>query len=397
MSRPVRLPINKTSAGKWRYDLPPSMSSTGRRQRRIFDTKKQAELSRDADLERFRIYGIEGRTVHPTEAADAARAREILNDGGLCEMTLKEAARIAVKRHQDRTRSIPFRDVWTAHEDARSNKSAAYLRSLDMMRRKMLPLMGDTLVCDLNPEAVEEAITSAFPTAHGFNFALRTLSPAFSTAFRKGWCKENPCQKIEKRDTGRKGIDFLTVNESRNVLAACRDWTEDKQLPEWMPKDATPGLAAVALMLFAGIRPVEVTRLDWSDVDLAAKSIFVSNQKAKTDRSRYIEMPDALVDWLETVPEPERQGKVIPSQWEKLWKLIRRKAGIAGRKDVLRKTFCTYHLAGYGDVAATRAIMGHEVGDTLFSHYRGAVRKKDALQFWSIRPEGAKPAIREAV
>jgi len=335
--------------------------------------------------------GAGAMNIPASLADDAKKASKHLEGTGL---SLMDAARIAKEIEDARSQSVPFNEVWAKHEDARSNKSAAYLRSLSMMRRKILPTIGDTLVSDLDPQTVEEAVEGEFPTAHGFNLAVRTLSPAFASAVRRGWCRENPCVKIDKRDTGRRTIDFLTIPESEAVLSACKDWSKDKTLPEWMPPDASGGLAAVCLMLFAGIRPAEVSRLDWQEIDLEAGTIFVRNQKAKTDRSRFIEMPDALQDWLVTVPEAQRQGRVSPPQWEKIWKVIRLKSGIGGRKDVLRKSFATYHLAGYGDVSATRSIMGHEVGDTLFSHYRGAVRKKDALAFWSIRPEGAKSAIR---
>lgn len=368
------------------------MSSTGKRQRRTFETKKKAEVERLADLERFRIYGTEGRSMKPSEAADAERAREHLDGTG---MTLFDAARIAKEIYDSRNKSVTLTEAWKRHEESRSNKSSSYLRSLAMIRRKILPEIGDRLVSDLDAETVENALQGAFPTAHGFNLGLRTLKPSLAASVRRGWCKSNPCDGIEKRDTGRHEISFLSVNQSRAVIAACRDWTEDADLPEWLQRDASDAVAAVTIMLFAGVRPGEVSRLDWSDVDMDAKTIFVGNKKAKTDRSRYIEMPDTLHEWLATVPAKKRSGKIVPPGWGKVWQLIRRKAEIADFRDILRHTFATYHLAGYNDVNLTRSIMGHEAGDTLFSHYRGAVRKKDALAFWSIRPDSTQPAIRE--
>ena len=385
------MPIRRTESGSWVYDLPPVMSSTGKRERRFFPTKGKAEADRLADLERFRLYGTEGRSVHPSEAKDAERAKEVLNGTGL---SLFEAARIAKEIHDSRNNSVTLADAWTRHEESRSNKSAAYLRGLAMIRRKIIPEIGSRLVSDLDPQTVEDAIEKGFPTAHGFNLALRTLSPSLATAVRKGWCKENPCAKIEKRDTGRHEISFLTVNQSRAVLAACKDWSKEKKLPEWLKRDATEARPAVALMLFAGIRPGEVSRLDWSDIDMDAKTVFVGNRKAKTDRSRYIEMPETLHEWLATVKKRDRTGKVVPIGWGKIWQLVRRQSGIADLRDVLRHTFATYHLSAYGDVNSTRSIMGHEAGDILFQHYRGAVRKKDAIAFWSITPTGSKPKLK---
>jgi integrase len=139
-------------------------------------------------------------------------------------------------------------------------------------------------------------------------------------------------------------------------------------------------------MLFAGVRPHETARLDWADIDMEEGNVLVRNTKAKTDRSRYFQMPDTLKAWLEVVPEEEREGSIVPPSWKRVIGLIRKKAGISEERDVLRKTFATAHLGYFKDVNLTRSIMGHEVGDVLFQHYRGLMKPKDARAFWEILP-----------
>lgn len=164
--------------------------------------------------------------------------------------------------------------------------------------------------------------------------------------------------------------------------------------PDYLKVDASGAGAALALMLFAGVRPAEVTRLDWQNVNLEDGTVFIPSQKAKTDRSRYFEMPDTLRAWLEVVPASERTGPICPPNWKKVWQGIRREAGIADGQDQLRKSFASYHLAAFADVKLTREIMGHEVGDVLFTNYRGLVTKADALSFWQIMPEGMGATLR---
>lgn len=143
------------------------------------------------------------------------------------------------------------------------------------------------------------------------------------------------------------------------------------------------------MILFAGIRPTEIRRLEWEDIDLDTGTIFISNQKAKTDRSRYIEMPETLKAWVNDYAPGllERTGSVTGANWKRKIQLIRQQAGIATEgRDQLRKTFASMHLAAYEDVSKTRSILGHETSEVLFTNYRGAVAKKTALQFWDILP-----------
>ena len=306
---------------------------------------------------------------------------------------MTEAANFYADHRKRQSASVPFGELWERHLDALSGRSGDYLQSLNAMGRKLLPKIGKRLVSDLEHREVADLLAKFYPTAYGFNAAVRSLSPAFERAVRQGWTNENPCKRIEKKDTGRHEIKFLTVEQARNVLTSCKDFRKDETKPEFMRKDCRDCLAAVALMLFGGIRPKEVSRLEWKDIDLTDCTVRVSNKKAKTDRSRYFEMPEPLKEWLQTIPVGERVDSVVPGSWQHKWKAVRRHAGIADIADALRKTFVTHHLAAYGDVNKTRAIIGHEVGDVLFSHYRGAVSKKEGLRFFEILPAEASAKV----
>jgi hypothetical protein len=56
--------------------------------------------------------------------------------------------------------------------------------------------------------------------------------------------------------------------------------------------------------------------------------------------------------------------------------------------DALRKTFCSYHVAFYGDAAKTSLIMGHRgSSDMIFRHYRGLCTKAAGKAFFELRPD----------
>lgn len=56
-------------------------------------------------------------------------------------------------------------------------------------------------------------------------------------------------------------------------------------------------------MLFAGIRPAEVERLEWADIDMEGRTVRVSNVKSKTDLTRFIDMEDTLHAWHLPIPQ----------------------------------------------------------------------------------------------
>jgi integrase/recombinase XerD len=370
--------------GAWRVTVPPSKSATGKKQRLKFSTKKAAELEIERIKSTATKWGTVGTKISAALAEDAAKAASIL-DG--YDITLAALAQAYVEAEAERSRSKCFADVWTFFEDSRELKSDDHKRTLANLGRKLNPHIGKKLVSEIKHNQLRQALQKEYKSAHGFNLALRSVSPAFNLAIREGWLRENPCKRIEKIDTGRSGeVSVLTLNQCRKLLTACRDYREDDALHQNYRVNASDALPAVALMLFAGVRPTETTRLDWEQIDIEEGTVFVSNQKAKTDRSRFFEMPETLKEWLKLTPAEDRIGSVCPANWKRKIQAIRQKTGISDARDQLRKTFATMHLAHFGDVNLTRSIIGHEHGDVLFTNYRAATKPKIAAEFWEIRP-----------
>ena len=66
----------------------------------------------------------------------------------------------------------------------------------------------------------------------------------------------------------------------------------------------------------------------------------------------------------------------------------RDKSGICYfHKNVLRHSFATYHVALRGDANLTALLMSHKGSpETMHDHYRGVRTKKEAEQYFSIKP-----------
>lgn len=383
-------PVFDVSRKKWRLSVPASVAPEGKRQQLFFSSERAAKMEVERLNGMSRRWGTEGRKIKASLAEDAARAASLLEGH---EISLTELARRYLKQFELENQSRTFSDVWRMFADSREGKSDEHKRAIEKIGEKVTARIGSRLVCNLTHNEIRETLREDFNTPHYFNRALRTVSPAFNFAVREGWAKANPCKQIEKIDTGRRKVDVLTVNQCRKLMTSCIDYRENKKMPKLLQVDCRECLAAIAIMLFSGVRPTETSRLDWSDVDLIEGTILVSNQKAKTDRSRYFKMPDTLRAWLETVPKTERNGTIVPAAWRRKIQAIRKAANIESGHDQLRKTFASMHLAFHHDVNLTRSIMGHEQGDVLFQHYRGLVKPRDAAAFWQILPSGTKIQI----
>lgn len=87
-------------------------------------------------------------------------------------------------------------------------------------------------------------------------------------------------------------IGIFSPSEMRRLLAVAK--------PEIVP--------FLAIGAFAGLRTAEITRLDWSKVNLAKRFIEVTAQSAKTASRRIVPMADNLAAWL--APYAKTDGPV---------------------------------------------------------------------------------------
>ena len=128
-------------------------------------------------------------------------------------------------------------------------------------------------------------------------------------------------------------------------------------------------LAPVSLLIFAGIRPREVRRLKWNDINLSESYIKVRSQCSKTGGVRHVEVCNKLKHLLsKSTAESE---KICPSNWNRRWQNIRNTSGFKGKwqQDVLRHTYASYHAKHFQDLPRLQLNMGHQNQSLLRSRY----------------------------
>ena len=141
------------------------------------------------------------------------------------------------------------------------------------------------------------------------------------------------------------------------------------------------------MMLYAGIRPHEVARLTWAQVDLRERAIYILPQHSKTGGARRVTIHQPLMKILRRYQRSPPEKKICPPDWLRHWRELRRAAGWNAPahpwpQDALRHTFASYHLSHFRSYAELQLEIGHRDASLLRTRYvdqRGVV---NARAFW---------------
>ena len=129
---------------------------------------------------------------------------------------------------------------------------------------------------------------------------------------------------------------------------------------ELLIHDAVPTVAAIlALMYDAGLRCVEVARLDWDDVDLAERTMIV---RGKGDRDRMVGLPQRLVVVLAALDEtigPVIAPRATAGAISQRVRSHMRRRGVTGSAHRLRHSYATRLLRATQDITAVQVALGH--------------------------------------
>ena len=216
----------------------------------------------------------------------------------------------------------------------------------------------------------------AFHTPLQRRKARAILHSFFGYCVRHGWCRDNPMSATDLPILREREIRPLNLPE----IAATFRYAKILNLSDCVP--------AIALMLFAGIRPREVERLCWRDIDWEELVISVAPTHSKTGGSRHV----SILPILEKILKGRSRApdeKICPPNWQRKWKRIRRASGWKNpenpwQQDVLRHTFASYHLKFFKNLPQLQCEMGHASPRLLRTRYlsmRG-VTFVAAEKFW---------------
>lgn len=263
-------------------------------------------------------------------------------------------------------------ETWLASREQKG-RSEGYLRGAKIRLARFRQTYGGTSMADISTPDVDAWVNElGLGPQSRCNF-LTVLSSLFSYATKQGRSPRNPVVNVERPDVVRDEPGILTPQEFTRLLHE-------------LPDDTVP---YVVLSAFAGLRPMEVRRLNWQDINFQTGLITVKSGTSKTKRRRTVPLMDNLRAWLE--PLAQDDGPVVPladlTIRQKRIKPARERAGLKHwPHDCLRHSAASYWLQIEGDAARVALWLGH-TQEVLHEHYKGLLSDPaHAAQWFAIKP-----------
>jgi integrase len=353
----------------WMINLPARITDSGKRERRFFATKAKAATFGDQQRVRLDNFGTAATLLSPGDLEQASAAFAQIRAYGV---SLSTVVAHYVDWRKRRDSSVTFKDLFDMFVSA-EKRSEAHTRGLKYTLPRFAGLHQKP-VSEITSRDLEREIHGMTPSVK--NAFLRNLRAVFNYGLKRGFLAVNPVSGLDFAKLPEKEVVTLTTAQAAELMAAAE---ADFDL-----------LPYHAIGLFGGIRPMELQRLAWSDLDLREKHIHIRPEVSKTGRRRIVDMEPNLCAWLGAfiARGGNAKGPVTPSvNLRKRLREVRSTAGVGDwHQDVMRHTYASNWLAKHGDINKLTLFMGHESTDMLWKHYHKATKQRDAARYWKIKP-----------
>lgn len=276
-----------------------------------------------------------------------------------------------------RTKEMNFANGLEIYIKSKTHLRIDSLRDIKYLSTRLLkaiPIFAKRNFSEFTTNDCEMWLNKTFSSRNQFNKARTMLHALFEFALRREWCDKNPIKFIERKKIIEKEIKPLTLVQTKHLLKT----SQSKQLKKC--------IAGVAILTLAGIRPKEVRRLKWSDIDLNENSITIRSQCSKTGGVRQVEICTSLKKLLKRINISDTNSFICPRNWPQLWKNLRDVSGFKGiwQQDVLRHTYASFFAKHFQDMPRLQLNMGHHNQSLLRSRYvnMNGISKADAKAFF---------------
>lgn len=278
-----------------------------------------------------------------------------------------------------RAKEMSLADGFALYLKSKQHLRPDSIRDIRCIGNRLLrtkPELAKRNFSELSVSECEEWISSAFSTPSQHNKARAMLHGLFEFAVRREWCDKNPIKRIERKKVVEKEIQPLKLAETKRLIK-----TAQRESPVYA--------VVAALLVYTGIRPREVRRLTWRDIDTEEKTITVRSQCSKTGGVRQVEIPPVLGRILGEPCDQSEGVNVCPSNWQRRWRKIRDNSGFRGRwvQNVLRHTYASFHAKYYANLPRLQLNMGHRDLSLLRSRYVNmhGISRAEAKCFFELK------------
>lgn len=334
------------------------------------EEKGAIALLKSLPIELGDIYGLMAELVEASKGkgkrAIVARARQCIRMG-------KEAM-------TNEEKSDHFENVVGMMLESKAHLRPRTLADIRFHTRKLLrlcPELKKKTLRNISSDEWKEYLDRCFRTPSQFKKGRSILSSVLNYAKRRRLVSDNSTELISKPRIVEKHIAPLSLTEVKRLITSARECYNGE------------GLAACAIMLYAGVRPTEVQRLSWECINLKSEKILINPIHSKTGGCRQVTIQKVLKDILRPLaPKGNKNQKICPANWLNKWRNIRQHAGLKKHwaQDVLRHTFASYHLANFRNKNLLVEEMGHSTPGLINSRYVSLnnITPKTTKTFWHI-------------
>lgn len=301
--------------------------------------------------------------------------------------TCREIIRLGCAAYGEQSLSIPLQDAATAslrHKEKRRPRTIYEIRIICTRLHRLAPEFMKRRMRDINRRDCQQILQSCFSTDRQRQKARVILHGIFAYGIRQGWCTTNPLQTIDLPKPQEREVQPLPWDDLKQLLKTARAREHRLCMP------------ALGIMLWAGVRPAEVRRLSWQDIDWEERVISIRPTHSKTGGCRHVTLVPALETWLKEYGI-RQEGSICPPNWERRWKELRQNAlPHAWQQDVLRHTYASYHAKHWHDFNLLQAEMGHRSARLLQTRYLSmhGITSGHAARFWKPHGLWSAPAAK---
>lgn len=209
-------------------------------------------------------------------------------------------------------------------------------------------------------------------TVRGWKFAG---SAVMRYAFREGYVAENPFHKIPVTGQSNKRERYLTDDERKRLLTACKASSWDKLY------------LLVLMALTTGCRQGELLQLRWSDIDFKQRTAVLHD--TKNGSPRIVPIPQCTLSVVESFREvgkglifPSQRKKGRPFEFRRHWNKAVEEAGLHDfRFHDLRHSSASLLINAGVELYTVGQILGHKSQQTTARYSHLSVEtKQQALE-----------------
>lgn len=349
-----------------------------RQQSATFRSRAAAEAHRTALLDRRHEHGIKGLS-----GFDAAAAQEIsLIRRALAGASISQLLAVW-ERHKNEVlggetgltlESAVKRYIALREHEGMGDERLRHARlHLD---RLVSSWPGETQLIAVDADALRRWLvvmrdTHAFTPVTLLHY-LKSAKAFFARAKREGWLVANPAESVMAPKIQAREVTVLPVKEGEKLFEANK---------------AHPVSLLLALEAFGALRYTSAVRLRIDDIRWTERGILLPGALHKTGKRHYLEkLPKNLWAWLNHWRDTPEAWNMTQRQYLKAKGEAFARAGVRNPGNVLRHSFCSYHVALNGDAARTAVLLQHADQAMLYKHYKGVATSADAKRWFAIAP-----------